>query len=82
MDNKIEIVDKYEKLLRIKKVIVVLSFLIGLFILVGLSLRKVKCYIMSNIFLCISAISIILVVVFCSSVKPIQKNILSMIDRK
>lgn len=82
MKNKLEIVDKYKKLLVIKKMIVFLAFFTGVFLILGLILKKLHYIVWAYIFISISIIFALLIFLLWTSIKPIKKYILKLIDGK
>ena len=82
MKDKLEILDKYEKLLKIKKMIVILGAFTGIILFLGLLLRKFNYMLSAKIFIGISIIATLLICLLWISIKPIKKYILTLIDGK
>lgn len=82
MENKLEIIDRYKKLLEIKKMIVILGSFTGIFLFLGLLFRKFHYIVWAYIFISISIIFTILICLLWTSIKPIKKYILTLIDGK
>lgn len=82
MKDKLEILDKYEKLLKVKKMIVILGAFTGIILFLGLLLRKFHYMVPAKIFIGISIISTLLICLLWTSIKPIKKYILTLIDGK
>lgn len=82
MKDKSEIIDKYEKLSKIKKMIIILETLTGIFLFLGLLMIKLHYMAWVKIFIGIAIISTILVCLLWTSIKPIKKHILTLMDGK
>lgn len=82
MKNKLEIVDKYEKLLKIKKMIVILGAFTGMTLFIGMLSIKFHHAASARIFIGMSIVSTVVTCLLWTSIKPIKKHILTLMDGK